>query len=59
MSLFALIFGSLLRYRETNLLNLADVWLRALYYKRSFDYVLSWIALQSYRGSPYGSDSTV
>ena len=41
MSLFARIFVGLLRYRETNLLNLVDVWLRALYYKQLFDYVLS------------------
>lgn len=31
MSLLGLIFGNLLMYRETNLLNLVDVWLRALY----------------------------
>ena len=45
MSLLALIFSSLLRYRETNLLNLVDVWLGVLYYKQLFDYVLSWIGL--------------
>ena len=31
MSLLVLIFGSLLMYREINLLNLVDVWLRASY----------------------------
>ena len=31
MSLLALIFGSLLMYRETNLLNVVDVWLMVSY----------------------------